>query len=54
MDERAAQRQRLRDVFDAQRWMARAGAPWRLPPGDFAPWQGGIPTDTPLVAGRLF
>jgi len=28
----------LRDVFDALRWMARAGAGWRLLPHDFPPW----------------
>ena len=29
----------LRDVFDAVRWMVRAGCPWRMLPGDFPPWQ---------------
>jgi len=28
----------LRDVFDALRWLVRAGAPWRYLPGDFPPW----------------
>ena len=28
----------LRDVFNALRWMARAGAGWRLLPQDFPPW----------------
>ncbi len=28
----------LRDVFDGLRWMARAGAGWRLLPHDFPPW----------------
>jgi transposase len=28
----------LRDVFDALRWMVRAGSPWRLLPHDFPPW----------------
>lgn len=28
----------LRDVFNALRWLARAGAPWRLLPHDFPPW----------------
>ena len=31
--------QALRDVFDAVRWMVKAGCPWRLLPGDFPPWQ---------------
>ena len=29
----------LRDVFDAVRWMVKAGCPWRLLPGDLPPWQ---------------
>lgn len=28
----------LRSVFNALRWMVRAGAPWRLMPHDFPPW----------------
>ena len=28
----------LREVFDALRWLVRAGAPWRLLPHDFPPW----------------
>lgn len=28
----------LRSVFNALRWLARAGAPWRLLPNDFPPW----------------
>ncbi len=39
MTEEAPQRQYpLRDVFDALRWLARSGAPWRYLPGDFPPW----------------
>ena len=38
--EDAAQRvHALRDVFDATRWMVKAGCPWRMLPGDFLPWQ---------------
>lgn len=38
--EQAPQRQyELREVFNALRWMARAGAPWRMMPGDFPPWE---------------
>jgi transposase len=29
----------LRDVFDALRWIVRAGASWRMLPGDLPPWQ---------------
>jgi transposase len=28
----------LREVFNALRWMVRAGAPWRLLPHEFPPW----------------
>jgi transposase len=28
----------LREVFNAARWMVRAGAPWRLLPTNFPPW----------------
>src|SRR6476661_7669304 len=28
----------LREVFDALRWLAHCGAPWRYLPGDFPPW----------------
>jgi transposase len=28
----------LREVFNALRWMLRAGAPWRLIPNHFPPW----------------
>ena len=31
-------RHSLREVFNAMRWMVRAGAPWRLIPHDFPPW----------------
>lgn len=40
IDEQAPQRQHdLREVFNALRWMARAGAPWRMLPGGFPPWE---------------
>jgi transposase len=29
----------LRDLFDAARWLAHTGAPWRYLPGDFPPWE---------------
>lgn len=28
----------LREIFNALRWLLRAGAPWRLLPNDFPPW----------------
>jgi transposase len=37
--EDSAQRDyRLRNVFNALRWLVRAGAPWRMMPHDFPPW----------------
>lgn len=39
IDEQAPQRRHsLRDVFNALRWLARTGAPWRLLSHDFPPW----------------
>ena len=39
LPEAAGQRRHdLRAVYDALRWLVRAGAPWRLLPGDFPPW----------------
>jgi transposase len=39
MDEAAPQRHHdLREVFNALRWIVRAGAPWRLLPTNFPPW----------------
>src|SRR5437660_10633284 len=29
----------LREVFNALRWIVRAGAPWRLLPNDFPRWE---------------
>jgi transposase len=40
MDPAAAQRRHdLREVFNAVRWIVRAGAPWRLLPNDFPRWE---------------
>ena len=37
--EDAAQREhQLREVFNAVRWVAKSGAPWRYLPNDFPPW----------------
>ena len=39
MAEAAPQRQHsLRELFNALRWLVRAGAPWRMLPNDFSPW----------------
>jgi transposase len=37
-EESRQRRHSLREVFNAMRWMVRAGAPWRLIPHDFPPW----------------
>ena len=39
MTEEAPQRDHsLREVFNALRWIVRAGAPWRMIPNDLPPW----------------
>jgi len=40
MTEEAPQRTHsLREVFNALRWIVRAGAPWRMMPNDLPPWE---------------
>jgi transposase len=40
MDEQAPQRKHdLRELFNALRWLARAGAAWRMLPNDLPPWE---------------
>ena len=29
----------LREVFNGLRWIVRSGAPWRMLPHDFPPWE---------------
>jgi transposase len=42
LPEDAGQREHsLREVFNALRWLVRAGAPWRLIPHDLPPWAAG-------------
>ncbi len=39
LDPDAPQRRHdLREVFDALRWIVRAGSPWRMLPNDLPPW----------------
>ena len=39
MKEQAPQREYpLREIFDALRWLIRAGCPWRMMPHDLPPW----------------
>ena len=37
-DDAPQRRHELREVFNALRWIVRAGAPWRLLPTNFPPW----------------
>src|SRR5215211_8132541 len=30
---------KLREVFNGLRWIVRSGAPWRMLPHDFPPWE---------------
>ena len=40
MEQHAHQREHdLREVFNALRWLVRAGAPWRMLPNDLPPWE---------------
>src|SRR6202012_2811877 len=40
MSEDAPQRRyELREIFNALRWIVRAGAPWRMMPNNFPPWE---------------
>src|SRR6185437_10983185 len=38
-EEAGQRRYELREVFNAVRWIVRAGAPWRLLPTNFPPWE---------------
>src|SRR5438552_6282080 len=53
MTEEAPQRAHaLREVFNGLRWLARAGAQWRLLPHDLPPWYtGSQQTQRWLAAG---
>lgn len=55
MKEDAPQREHApREMFNALRWMIRAGAPWRLLPTNFAPWQSVYGQARALAGGRRF
>jgi len=44
----------LRELYNALRWLARAGAPWRLLPTNFPPWDAVYQqTQRWLRAGRF-
>jgi transposase len=55
MTEDAPQREHdLREVFDALRWLARAGAPWRMLPNDLPPWEAVYQQTQRWVRARAF
>lgn len=55
LPEAAGQRKyALREVFNAARWMVRAGAGWRLLPNDFPPWEAVYQQTQRWIAARVF
>lgn len=55
MREDAPQREHdLREVFNAMRWMVRAGSPWRYIPNDFPPWQAVYQQAQRWIAAGVF
>ncbi len=44
----------LRRVFDALRWIVRAGAPWRMLPHDFPPWEAVYQQTQRWIAAGVF
>ncbi len=44
----------LRDIFDALRWILRAGAPWRMLPHDFPPWEAVYQQTQRWIAAGVF
>jgi transposase len=55
MREDAPQRQHdLREVFNALRWIVRAGAPWRMLPTNFPPWPAVYQQTQRWIAAGVF
>jgi transposase len=55
MKEAAAQREHsLRAVFNAVRYLVRAGCPWRIFPNDLAPWSIVFCASASLDRGWVF
>jgi transposase len=55
MDPEAPQRRHdLREVFNALRWIVRAGAPWRLLPTNFPPWEAVYQQTQRWIAAACF
>ena len=44
----------LREVFDALRWIVRSGAPWRMLPHDFPPWEAVYQQTQRWLAAEVF
>jgi transposase len=44
----------LREVFDALRWIVRAGASWRMMPNDFPPWEAVYQQTQRWIAAGVF
>ena len=44
----------LREVFNALRWIVRAGAPWRLLPTNFPPWEAVYQQTRRWLAAGIF
>ncbi len=44
----------LREVFDALRWIVRSGAPWRMLPHDFPPWEAVYQQTHRWLSARVF
>jgi len=55
MREDAPQREHdLREVFNAMRWIVRAGSPWRYIPNDFPPWEAVYQQAQRWIAAGVF
>jgi transposase len=55
MSEDAPQRTySLREVFNGLRWLARAGAPWRMVPNDLPPWEATYQQTQRWMAAGVF
>jgi transposase len=50
----AQRRHELREVFNALRWLVRAGAPWRLLPVHFPPWEAVYQQTRRWIAAGVF
>src|SRR5215216_343796 len=44
----------LREVFNGLRWIVRSGAPWRMLPHDFPPWEAVYQQTQRWIAAGVF